>query len=182
MLRKSLQTLHVDDLRGRRDCGSIADALWSRFLQNRAPHPMSVAQLDVALDRPMPQSPDAERAVLGSILINNHAFYRVVGTINTEDFFRDAHRTIFATMRRLAEQSKEIDPLTLREELAKNAQLEQVGGSAYVSSLVDGIPDIANVERYARIVKEKSTLPRLIGIGNSGKRSALAAPTRPADR
>ena len=45
---------------------------------------MSVAQLDVALDRPMPQSPDAERAVLGSILINNHAFYRVVGTISTE--------------------------------------------------------------------------------------------------
>ena len=127
---------------------------------------MSVAQLDVALDRPMPQSPDAERAVLGSILINNHAFYRVVGTINTEDFFRDAHRTIFATMRRLAEQSKEIDPLTIREELAKNAQLEQVGGSAYVSSLVDGIPDIANVERYARIVKEKSTLRRLIVMGN----------------
>src|SRR5437868_1416299 len=70
---------------------------------------MSVAQLDVALDRPLPQSPDAERAVLGSILINNHAFYRVVSTINTEDFFRDAHRTIFATMRRLAEQSREID-------------------------------------------------------------------------
>ncbi|MDP9361209.1 MAG: replicative DNA helicase [Acidobacteriota bacterium] len=142
---------------------------------------MSVAQLDVALDRPMPQSPDAERAVLGSILINNHAFYRVVGTINTEDFFRDAHRTIFATMRRLAEQSREIDPLTLREELAKNAQLEQVGGSAYVASLVDGIPDIANVERYARIVKEKSTLRRLIVMGNSVMRAALDAPSEPAD-
>ncbi len=129
----------------------------------------------------MPQSPDAERAVLGSILINNHAFYRVVGTINTEDFFRDAHRTIFATMRRLAEQSREIDPLTLREELAKNAQLEQVGGSAYVASLVDGIPDIANVERYARIVKEKSTLRRLIVMGNSVMRAALDAPSEPAD-
>ena len=142
---------------------------------------MSVAQLDVALDRPMPQSPDAERAVLGSILINNHAFYRVVGTITTEDFFRDAHRTIFATMRKLAEQSREIDPLTLREELAKNAQLEQVGGSAYVASLVDGIPDIANVERYARIVKEKSTLRRLIVMGNSVMRAALDAPSEPAD-
>ncbi|MEA2239159.1 MAG: replicative helicase [Thermoanaerobaculia bacterium] len=142
---------------------------------------MSVAQLDVALDRPMPQSPDAERAVLGSILINNHAFYRVVATISTEDFFRDAHRTIFATMRRLAEQSREIDPLTLREELAKNAQLEQVGGSAYVASLVDGIPDIANVERYARIVKEKSTLRRLIVMGNSVMRAALDAPSEPAD-
>lgn len=142
---------------------------------------MSVAQLDVALDRPLPQSPDAERAVLGSILINNHAFYRVVSTISTEDFFRDAHRTIFATMRRLAEQSREIDLLTLREELAKNAQLEQVGGTAYVASLVDGIPDIANVERYAHIVKEKSTLRRLIVMGNSVMRAALDSPGEPAD-
>src|SRR5881275_3021583 len=142
---------------------------------------MSVAQLDVALDRPLPQSPDAERAVLGSILINNHAFYRVVSTINTEDFFRDAHRTIFATMRRLAEQSREIDLLTLREELAKNAQLEQVGGTAYVASLVDGIPDISNVERYAHIVKEKSTLRRLIVMGNSVMRAALDAPSEPGE-
>ncbi len=57
---------------------------------------MTVAQLDVALDRQMPQSPDAERAVLGAILINNHAFYRIIGTIDTDDFFKDAHRTIFA--------------------------------------------------------------------------------------
>lgn len=142
---------------------------------------MSIAQLDVALDRPMPQNPDAERAVLGSILINNHAFYRVITTINTEDFFRDAHRTIFGHMKRLADQGREIDPMTLREELAKNAQLEQVGGSAYVASLVDGIPDIANVERYARIVKEKSTLRRLIVMGNSVMRAALDAPSEPAE-
>jgi replicative DNA helicase len=55
---------------------------------------MSVAQLDVALDQPMPQSPDAERAVLGSILINNNAFYRVIGIVDTPDFFKDANRTI----------------------------------------------------------------------------------------
>ena len=55
---------------------------------------MTVAQLDVSLDRQMPQSPDAERAVLGAILINNHAFYRVIGTIDTEDFFKDAHRCL----------------------------------------------------------------------------------------
>src|SRR5881397_2431358 len=78
---------------------------------------MSVAQLDVALDRPMPQSPDAERAVLGSILTNANAFYRVIGIIGTEDFFKDAHRTIFTAMRRLAEESREIDLLTVKEEL-----------------------------------------------------------------
>ena len=142
---------------------------------------MTVAQLDVTLDRPMPQSPDAERAVLGSILINNHAFYRVIGTIDTDDFFKDAHRTIFATMRRMAEQSREIEPLTLKEELAKHAQLDQVGGVAYVSSLLDMVPDVANVERYAQIVKEKSMLRRLIIMGNSVMRAALDAPSEPGE-
>jgi replicative DNA helicase len=144
---------------------------------------MSVAQIDggVSLDRQMPQSPDAERAVLGAILINNHAFYRVIGTIDTEDFFRDAHRTIFATMRRMAERSQDIEPLTLKEELAKYAQLEQIGGVAYVTSLMDVVPDVANVERYAQIVKEKSMLRRLIVMGNSVMRAAFDAPSEPSD-
>ena len=142
---------------------------------------MSAVQLDTVLDRPLPQSPDAERAVLGSILINNNAFYRVITLIDTEDFFRDAHRSIFASMRTLADQSREIDLLTLKEELAKRVQLDQVGGSAYISSLADGIPDVANVERYARIVKEKSMLRRLIVMGNSVMRAALDAPSEPAD-
>src|SRR5688572_3241656 len=142
---------------------------------------MSVAQLDVSLDRQMPQSPDAERAVLGAVVINNHAFYRIIGIVDTPDFFRDANRTIFATMRSLAEQSRPIDLLTLKEELARNGMLEAVGGSAYISSLVDLVPDVANVERYAQIVKEKSMLRRLIVMGNSVMRAALDAPTEAGD-
>ena len=142
---------------------------------------MNAVQLDTVLDRPLPQNPDAERAVLGSILINNNAFYRVVGLVDTEDFFKDAHRAIFSAMRVLAEQSREIDLLTLKDELAKRSHLDQVGGAAYISSLSDGIPDIANVERYARMVKEKSMLRRLIVMGNSVMRAALDAPSEPAD-
>jgi replicative DNA helicase len=142
---------------------------------------MSVSELSVSLDRPLPQSPDSERAVLGSILINPNAFYRVISTVNTEDFFRDAHRTIFAVIRALAEESREIDLLTVKEELARNGLLDQVGGFAYVSSLIDGIPDIANVERYAKIVKEKSTLRRLIVMGNSVMRAALDHPSESSD-
>jgi replicative DNA helicase len=142
---------------------------------------MSVAQLDVSIDRQLPQSPDAERAVLGAILINNNSFYRIIGTIDTEDFFKDAHRTIFATMRRMAEQSHSIEPLTLKEELAKHAQLDQVGGVSYISSLLDVVPDVANVERYAHIVKEKSMLRRLIVMGNSVMRAALDAPGEPGE-
>ena len=95
---------------------------------------MTVAQLDVTLDRQMPQSPDAERAVLGAVLINNNAFYRVIGIVDTGDFFRDANRLIFSVMRSLAEQSRPIDLLTLKEELAKNAMLDTVGGTSYISA------------------------------------------------
>src|SRR5213076_2357382 len=71
--------------------------------------------------------------------------------------------------------------LTLKDELVKRSQLEHVGGAAYISSLADGIPDVTNVERYARIVKEKSTLRRLIVMGNSVMRAALDAPNEPGD-
>ncbi len=137
---------------------------------------MSVAPIEVSLDKPLPQNPEAERSVLGSILIDNHAYYRVVEAIETGDFFKDAHRIIFQAMTHLIEQSRPIDILTLKEELSRRGALEQIGGSAYVSSLVDGIPDIGNVERYARIVKEKSTLRRLIVMGNKVMRAALDAP------
>jgi replicative DNA helicase len=140
---------------------------------------MSAAQLDFALDRELPQSPDAERAVLGSILINNNAFYRVISIIDAADFYKDGNRTIFATMRLLAEQSRPIDILTVKEELARHVQLDQVGGYAYISHLVDVVPDVANVERYAGIIKEKSTLRRLIVMGNSVMLAALDAPSEP---
>lgn len=142
---------------------------------------MSVAQIDVALDKPLPQNPEAERSILGSILLDNHAFYRVVGTINESDFYRDSHRVIFNIMTLLATESREIDIVTLKDELAKRALLDQVGGPSYISSLLDGIPDIANAERYARIVKEKSMLRRLILMGNKVMRSALDAPGEPEE-
>lgn len=104
------------------------------------------------MTEPMPQSPDAERAVLGSVLINNHAWFRV-GNLTTDHFFKDAHRTIFATMALMVEERLDIEPLTLKEELAKRGLLEQVGGVAYISSLLDMVPDVANVERYAAIVE-----------------------------
>jgi len=132
-----------------------------------------LAPIDVTLDRPLPQNPDAERAVIGSILTNTNTFYRVVGIINTEDFFKDAHRTIFAVIRRLAEAGRECDTLTVKDELARNGQLEQVGGHGYVSALMDGIPDIANVERYARIVRRASRKRRYIVFGNTVMRRGI---------
>ena len=129
--------------------------------------------LDTPFDQPLPHSPDAERAVLGAILWNGNSFYRVLGIIQTEDFFKDAHRRIFLAMKAAAEAGRDIELLAVIEELRRRSALEQVGGASYVSSLMDGIPDIANVEAYARSVKREARKRRLMIFGNSVMRQSL---------
>src|SRR5690606_37445948 len=114
------------------------------------------------MDRTLPHNLEAEKGVLGAVLINNHAFNQATEVINAEDFFRDAHRRIFDKMIGLSERSLPIDLITLKDELTRSGELDDVGGPAYISSLTDGVPRSANVEHYARIVKERSTLRRLI--------------------
>jgi replicative DNA helicase len=133
---------------------------------------MSIAPVSVSLDEPLPHNTEAERAVLGAIIINNNAFYRVIGTIDTDSFFKDNHRKIFAAMRALAEQSRPVDLLTLTDQLLRSADLKDIGGPAYLSSLVDVVPDIANVEWYAGLVKETANKRRLILMGNTVMRAA----------
>jgi replicative DNA helicase len=112
--------------------------------------------------RALPHNLEAERSVLGAILIHNEAYNFAVELIDPGDFFRDAHRRIFQKMITLGERSEAIDLVTLKEALAQAGELEDVGGPAYIASLVDGVPRSTNVEYYARIVKEKSTLRALI--------------------
>src|SRR6187397_85380 len=121
---------------------------------------------DVAAERTLPHSLDAEKSVLGAILINNEAFNQAAEYIDARDFFRDAHRRIFNSMVALSERSEPIDFVTLREELSRGGQLDEVGGPAYIASLADGVPRSANVEYYSRIVKEKATLRNLIHSAN----------------
>ena len=117
-------------------------------------------------DRTLPHNLEAEKCVLGAILIDNPSFNQAAEVIDAADFFRDAHRRIFEKMVGLSERSQPIDPVTLKDELTKSGELDEVGGPAYVASLTDGVPRSANVEYYARIVKEKSTLRRLIQSAN----------------
>ncbi len=134
---------------------------------------MSASQLAPVLDEPMPHDLPVERALLGSIIINNHVFYRIITDVRgPEYFFKDPERFTFAAMVALAERSEPIEVLTLTNELQRRDQLKAVGGSAYLSSLMDGIPDVANAERYAAIVKEKFALRRLIIAGNTTLRAA----------
>ena len=119
-----------------------------------------------ALDRPLPHNLEAEKCVLGAILLHNDAFNLAAELIDSRDFFRDAHRRVFDKMVRLSERGDAIDLVTLREELGRSGDLEEVGGPAYITALVDGVPRSTNVEHYARIVKEKSTLRNLIYSAN----------------
>ena len=130
-------------------------------------------------ERTLPHSLDAEKSVLGAILIHNDAFNHAAELIDSRDFFRDAHRRIFDKMIALSERGDAIDFVTLREELSRSGDLDDVGGPAYIASLADGVPRSANVEYYARIVKEKSTLRNLIHSANKILTEAYEAEQEP---
>ncbi len=117
---------------------------------------------DSSLERPLPQNLDAERSILGAILLDNNALNSAIENLRTEDFFLDQHRRVFQRMVELGEVQKAIDLVTLSDELHRKGELEAAGGAAYLASLVDGLPRISNVEHYARIVKEKAMLRNLI--------------------
>lgn len=117
---------------------------------------------DIGLDRPLPASLEAERLVLGAIQIDEAAFVATAGVIEPGDFSVEKHRRIFAAMTALHERGEKIDRITVAEELKKRGQLESVDGLSYLISLDDGLPQIHNIEAYVRIVKEKSTLRRVI--------------------
>jgi len=119
-----------------------------------------------AAERTLPHNLEAERSVLGAILVHNDAFNLAAQVIDARDFYREAHRRIFDKMVSLNERHQAIDFVTLKEELGRGGDLDDVGGPAYVASLADGVPRATNVEYYARIVKEKSTLRNLIYAAN----------------
>jgi replicative DNA helicase len=125
-----------------------------------------MADTVTAAERTLPHNLEAERSVLGAILIDNESFNIAASVIAARAFFRDAHRRIFERMVALAERSQPIDLVTLKEELERAGEVEEVGGPAYIASLVDGVPRSTNVEYYAKIVKEKATLRSLIFSAN----------------
>ncbi|HEY7819311.1 MAG TPA: replicative DNA helicase [Vicinamibacteria bacterium] len=119
-----------------------------------------------ALDRTLPHSIEAERTLLGAILIENEAFHHASEILTERDFYRDAHRRIFQRMASLSARGDAIDLVTLKEEMARSGDLEPAGGVSYLASLLDGVPRATNVPYYSRIVKDKSVLRNLIAAAN----------------
>jgi replicative DNA helicase len=119
---------------------------------------------DIAFERGLPASIDAERSILGAVLLDNHSYNEAAEKLHADDFALDSHRRIFSRMSELIDAGRAVDIVTLAEELAKRKEVEAVGGVAYLASLTEGLPRRISIEEYVRIVKDKSLLRQLINI------------------
>lgn len=114
-------------------------------------------------ERIPPHNDDAEKSVLGSILLDKDALYEVLEILKPEDFYSEMHKEIYSAVIELYRKSQPVDILTVSEELKKRKSLEMVGGRAYIALLSTIVPSTSNAGEYAKIVAEKAVLRRLIG-------------------
>lgn len=124
-----------------------------------------------------PHNLEAERAVLGAILIENDAIGRVLEHVQADDFYREAHRVLFTHMLQLFQSSRPIDLVTLAESLRAGGVLDQVGGLSALVALSDAVPVTTNIGTYAQIVREKAVLRRLLEASASISDKVLATET-----
>ncbi len=110
-----------------------------------------------------PQFLEGERAILGSLLLDNRALARVTDIVEADDFYREAHRTIYAAMCELHERNEPVDWMTLTAILEKQGELESVGGHGFLAELSNAVPSAANVMHYVKVVRERAFLRRVIG-------------------
>jgi len=117
---------------------------------------------DPFLDKGLPSNVEAERSILGAILLDNAVCNQAIELLRRDDFFLDSHRRIFDKMISITERLQPIDLITLSDELRRAGEFEQIGGATYIASLIDGVPRTDTIEPYARLVKQKSMLRKLI--------------------
>ncbi len=131
------------------------------------------------MEKLLPQNIEAEGGVLGSIIIDPEAIVQVADFLHSDDFYRDAHRTIYEVIIQLYEQREAADFITICDELERQGKLETVGGASYITSLINQVPTSGNVEYYGRIVERNAILRRLIHA--AGQIAAIAYDESDAD-
>ena len=119
------------------------------------------------LDRVPPQNVEAEQCVLGAMLIEKEAISKVTELLQARDFYKEAHKQIYRRILELFEKNEAVDIVTLTEKLKRYNQLEEVGGLAYISFLVNAVPTAANVSYHAKIIEEKALLRQLISVSTN---------------
>jgi len=127
---------------------------------NVAPGPVSIA------DR-LPHDPEAERAVLGAVLLDPGSLLHIIEKLRDEEFYLESHRLVYQACLELHGRGQAADLLTVSNYLREQGRLEQVGGATHLSSLVDSLPDVANVIHYAEIVHDKAVKRQLIAAAQS---------------
>ena len=132
-----------------------------------------MATTDYSLERGLPVSMEAERSILGAILLDNSLYDQAAEHLTPDDFSLDAHRRIYSRMRDLQESGRPVDMITLVEELDRHKEVEAIGGVAYLSSLIEGVPDRPSIEHYVRIVRNKALLRGLINLAQNAIAEAI---------
>lgn len=130
-------------------------------MAKRRTAPPAAGEVELPQERTLPHSIEAEKALLGAIIVNNATFDRAITMVKARDFYRRAHQTIFECIAGLLDRNgKEpspVDILTLKTEIDRIGQLDECGGISYISGLTDGVPRSTNIAQYANIVKEHAT-------------------------
>jgi replicative DNA helicase len=121
---------------------------------------------DPSLHKLPPQNIEAEESILSAVLIDSSTLLDIIEILSPEDFYRTAHQKIFAAITELYAKSEPIDLVTVANKLKEKGQLEDMGGATYLAQLVDTVPLAVNAEHYARIIRDKSSLRKLIAQAN----------------
>lgn len=124
------------------------------------------------LEKPLPSSQDAEKVILGAILLDNDFISEVVGALDPDDFYTPFHRRVYTAMRVLFESSRTIDPILIGEELKKDGSTD--GGTSAITNLTFGLPFFSTIAEYIGVVKDKSLLRQLVRTSNSIIQEALS--------
>lgn len=134
---------------------------------------------DPLLERPLPSSPDTERAILGSILLDNSLIAQAVELLKPENFYVPSHRRIFMAMIALFERGSEINHVLIGEELRRDNSLESAGGMLFLSNLPFGLPRVNSLVQYAKVVRGKHLLRQLVKVSNKITAEALEEEDEP---
>ena len=140
---------------------------------------IGMKQVKDTVEKLLPQNIEAECGVLGSIIIDPEAIVQVSDFLHPDDFYRDAHHTIYEVILQLYEEHEPADFITICDELERRNKLEEVGGASYITSLINQVPTSGNVEFYGRIVERTAILRRLIHA--AGQIAAIAYEEGDAD-
>ena len=120
--------------------------------------------MDGSIIRQLPASIEAEQALLGSIIVSPDSFDKISGIISTEDFYLDEHKHIYSALLSMYAKNKTIDVVTLVNALVENGDRDEAGGVQYITLIAESVPSAANIKDYARIVKDKATLRKVISV------------------